>query len=145
MELWVHRVTKAVKDRPALVAEAGPGRRQAPRTGRFISMTLVKQIWCGARGGGASLRGPQKRAGFAKWNQALGGRRSLHCPWFPAIKCRIKEETFLPSPCPPASAHQAPSRGSFQKNMEGGAFDSWPSQLALQPAQRGFGRLIKTR
>lgn len=145
MELWIHRGTKARGGWAGAGGRGWAGQSQVPCTGCFISMTLVKRILCGARGGGASLWGWQKRAGLATWNQALGGWRSLHCPQIQWLNVGLKRKHSFHPPLPPKLSSSGPFTSLLPKNIDRGAFYSSWSQLTLPPRQRGFGRLIKTR
>lgn len=61
----------------------------------------------------------------------------------PVITCRIKEETFLPPPCPPASVHQAHSQGSFQKILTGVPSIHRPPSWHRHPDKGASGGLLK--
>lgn len=114
---------------------AGPEAEAAQ--GCFISVTLREGVPCGARGGGVSSLGRQKRAGYVKRNQAAKSWRSCLLSPACAIKCGIKEET-APRLIGPIQEELVP------KFFDKGGFYSEP-QLISPAAQRGFRGLIKTR
>lgn len=105
--------------------------------GHFISVTLREGVPCRARGGGVSLPGGQKRAGYVKRNQAAKSWRSCLLSPARAIKCGIKEET-APWLIGPIQEELVP------KFFDRAGFYSEP-QLISPAAQWGFRGLIKTR
>lgn len=119
MELWIHRVTKA-REGQARAGHRGWARQsQVPCTGCFISMTLVERILCGAMGMWGPLVGLTKEGWACQMESGSGRLEEPPLSSAPVIKCRIREETFLPPSPAPKLSSSGPFTRLLPKNIDG--------------------------